>query len=136
MIAPGSIQGAMIRQYIKGADIKLSPHFHLKEFDCHCTRKECTITYVDDELIHYLEKKRSIWHEPITVVSGFRCTDHNREVGGKPGSYHLTGKAADIRVLGVKPGEVADACEDAGGLGRYSNFTHCDLRGYRARWWG
>lgn len=125
-----------ISQFVKGSDIQLSPHFHLREFDCHCTRPGCTITYVDPELIYYLEKKRSRWAEPIAIVSGFRCTDHNREVGGKPGSFHLTGKAADIRVEGVKPSEVADECEDAGGLGRYPTFTHVDLRGYRARWWG
>lgn len=33
---------------------------------------------------------------PIAVNSGFRSKEVNKLVGGKPNSYHLNGKAADI----------------------------------------
>jgi zinc D-Ala-D-Ala carboxypeptidase len=76
---------------------------------------------------------------PVRVTSGFRCTAHNRAVGGKPGSIHLLGKAADVVALKVKPSTVAFAAESIrafanGGLGRYDTFTHVDVRGYRSRW--
>jgi uncharacterized protein YcbK (DUF882 family) len=44
--------------------------------------------------------------------------------------------AADIQVS-VAPAAVANAAETIfgdGGLGRYSSFTHVDVRGYHARW--
>lgn len=37
---------------------------------------------------------------PIVVNSGYRCQEVNRLVGGCPTSNHLTGCAADIRVMG------------------------------------
>jgi len=32
----------------------------------------------------------------MLVNSGFRCTKHNKEVGGVPSSAHTKGEAADI----------------------------------------
>ena len=58
----------------------------------------------------------------------------------------MTGKAADIRVKGMSPGEVATVIErlidegmmEQGGIGVYDEdgFTHYDCRGTRARWKG
>jgi uncharacterized protein YcbK (DUF882 family) len=59
-------------------------------------------------------------------------------VGGARGSQHLYGRAADIVVKGVKPSVVADYCEaiGMGGIGRYTTFTHIDVRDKKARWQG
>lgn len=78
----------------------------------------------------------------INVNSGWRSLAHNNSVGGKKRSKHLTGMAADIKVVGYRPKAVADAIERLmsmgaiaqGGLGRYPRFTHIDVRGRRARW--
>ncbi len=40
--------------------------------------------------------------DPIRINSGYRSPQLNRRVGGAAGSNHLTGCAADIRVLGTE----------------------------------
>lgn len=76
-------------------------------------------------------------NKPIIISSGYRCSAYNKRVGGAPKSQHLYGKAADIIVKGINSSKVAEVAENVfwdGGLGRYSNFTHVDTRGSRARW--
>ena len=54
----------------------------------------------------------------------------------------MSGKAADIAVGGVTARVVADTIEKLmtqgkmkqGGIGRYSVFTHVDVRGTKTRW--
>lgn len=49
-------------------------------------------------LVHYvLEPLRMRFSRPIIVNSGYRCIEVNKGVGGVPNSYHLFGRAADIR---------------------------------------
>ena len=75
-------------------------------------------------------------------MSGYRSPAHNREVGGATNSEHMQGRAADIKVAGFTPRQVADTIErliregrmKQGGLGRYASFTHYDTRGTAARW--
>lgn len=43
-----------------------------------------------------LDPLREKWGKPITVNSGYRCTELNKKVGGVPTSMHLQGRAADI----------------------------------------
>ena len=62
--------------------------------------------------------------------------------GGVKNSQHILGKAADIRIEGMKPKEVHSIIEELiskgdmlqGGLGLYSSFVHYDFRGRKARW--
>jgi len=126
----------MIREFIKGEHDKIGDNFYSSDFDCHCTRPECKVTYIDSALIEYLDAKVRKWKRIPTIVSGFRCTAHNRSVGGKPGSFHLIGQAADIKVPGMTPTQVQKDCEDAKGLGRYKTFTHVDTRMGKSRWKG
>lgn len=74
---------------------------------------------------------------PIWVTSGYRCPVHNSRLSGAAAnSQHMYNTAADIQVS-VAPAAVANAAETIfgdGGLGRYSSFTHVDVRGYHARW--
>lgn len=130
----------MIKEYRKGSDIQLSVHFHLRAFDCRCHDSSCVVTYVDDELIEALEIMfpacPTMW-----LSCGFRCTKHNRLIGGKPGSLHLTGKAADIHAHGYDGKEIAAIASiisafNIGGIGQYATFAHCDVRGYSSRWFG
>lgn len=39
---------------------------------------------------------REAWGKPITVTSGYRCSELNRLVGGVATSTHMQGMAADI----------------------------------------
>ncbi len=115
---------------------KLSPHFAEAEFACRC----CGMVRVNIRLVHMLEQLREqLGGKPVVINSGYRCAVHNRAVGGVRQSQHLQGNAADIIVANVAPREVAEISEKMGfpGLGRYSGFTHVDVRpGENALWVG
>lgn len=114
---------------------KLSEHFSKKEFQCkHCNG----IINIDPLLIAKLECLRSaMGNIPIIINSGYRCTIHNKNVGGATGSLHMRGKAADIRVNGdmAELGKLADRIFSNGGVGLYRNFVHVDT-GTSRRWFG
>lgn len=49
------------------------------------------------------------------VTSGYRSFEHNKEVGGQPNSYHLTGNARDIaKTKGMTLGKVVSALKEQG----------------------
>ena len=122
----------------------LSPHFRVAEFDCnHCGQYG---SMVDPQLLVVLEELRAHFNgSPVTINSGVRCPEHNRNVGGASNSCHLshgslTGKpcAADIVVSGQAPSTVhaylTSKYPDRYGIGHYSSFTHIDVREQKARW--
>jgi uncharacterized protein YcbK (DUF882 family) len=94
------------------------------------------------KLAQNLEVIRSYFNLPIKIDSGWRSEAHNRKIGGVKNSQHVKGKAADIVIKGKTPGEVQNAIEilikagkiSEGGIGKYPNFTHYDIRGTKARW--
>ncbi len=45
-----------------------------------------------------LDLARSLAGVPFKISSGYRCTKHNKQVGGVKNSAHLTGLAVDIEV--------------------------------------
>ena len=116
--------------------MKLSEHFDDSEFSCHHCKK-LPEHGMDGELIQLLEAIRE-QTGPITIMSGYRCPDHNRAVGGAKSSQHLLGTAADIQVFGFTPKQVALIAQHLmptkGGVGIYPTFTHVDVRRNRARW--
>jgi uncharacterized protein YcbK (DUF882 family) len=54
--------------------------------------------------------KVAVGGKPVMINSGFRSKQVNDSVGSKDSSQHRTGCAADIRVPGMKPREVVEAC--------------------------
>ncbi|MCW1830249.1 D-Ala-D-Ala carboxypeptidase family metallohydrolase [Enterobacter asburiae] len=115
----------------------LSKHFSRSEFACHCG---CKFDSISPELITVLEDARAHFCAPVKINSGYRCEKHNAKIGGVTNSPHVQGIAADIVVSGRTPAIVADYLEckypDRYGVGRYSIFTHIDVRQTRARWRG
>ena len=111
----------------------LSANFNRSEFAC---KDDCGFDTVDSILLEGLETIRAHFSKPITVTSGCRCFNHNRNVGGSRGSKHMKGRASDIMVEETLPSEVADYAESLGlSVGRYETFTHVDSRsGPPARW--
>ena len=82
----------------------LSTHFSSDEFRCKCG---CGICRVSPVLLEKLERLRNTYRNPIEINSGCRCPDHNKRVGGKPNSSHITTnakpcEAADIRIVDGK----------------------------------
>lgn len=120
--------------------MRLSAHFERSEFACGCG---CGRDTADAELIEVLEWLRAeLGSKPVIITSGHRCLEHNRAVGGAPGSQHLHGRAADIVVRGVPAARVQKVLQDRFpawlGIGSYARFTHVDTRthGKPARWTG
>jgi uncharacterized protein YcbK (DUF882 family) len=57
-----------------------------------------------------LEEVRALLNKPILINSGFRSKAVNDAVGSRDTSQHRIGCAADIRVPGMTPKEVVEAC--------------------------
>ena len=125
--------------------MKLEENFSLSEFKC----KDGT--QVPEELmdnVKLLAKNLQVLREelgrPIRIISGYRSPKYNRRIGGARRSQHMTAKAADIKVSGMTPAEVKavitrlikEGKMHSGGIGLYTTFTHYDVRGRNARWYG
>lgn len=131
-----------VKTYKKGSTAKLSDNFKVSEFACHGSGC-CSEVLIDSDLVNLVQKIRTHFGKKVTVSSAYRCSKHNRNVGGATGSYHTKGKAADIIVDGVKPAEVAKYAESLGvkGIGLYEtakdgHFVHVDTRTTKSFWYG
>ena len=120
----------------KDGNIRVSTNFKVKEFAC---QDGSDPIFIDSELVSVLQKIRNHFGKPVTITSAYRTPNHNKNVGGTTYSQHLYGKAADIKVQGIAPKEVATYAETLlgeGGIGTYSTFTHIDVRATKSRWQG
>ncbi|ECK7541719.1 DUF882 domain-containing protein, partial [Campylobacter jejuni] len=86
--------------------MKNNPYFKESEFKCKCGKCELPQNVPSDELIDILCEIREHYNAPVIINSGYRCKEHNAEVGGAPKSQHAIGSAADFMVKGVKTEEV------------------------------
>lgn len=116
--------------------MKLSENFSDYEFKCHCGK--CDIILPPQELLDVLEDVRYNFYRPVTIMSGYRCKAHNTAVAGARHSKHMLGIAADIIVSGIAPSLVHKYLvvkyPNKYGIGKYSKFTHIDVRENKARW--
>lgn len=99
--------------------MQLSPNFSLAELTV--TGRNMRNVPGDAEIANLralaaniLQPLRDAIDRPITVTSGFRSRKVNAAVGGAATSQHLRGEAADIRVEGMTPLQVAQTIVDLG----------------------
>ena len=114
--------------YINADYGQLSQHFKASEFQC---KDKAEGLLVAKELIELLEKIRNHFDAQVIINSGYRTPSWNSRVNGRPNSYHCKGMAADIVVKGHSTQEVAkyaDGIMEQGGIMRYTNFVHVDVR--------
>lgn len=125
-----------INIYAKGNATQLSQNFKSTEFDCHGSGC-CSETLIDEKLIQFLQKIRTHFGKSVHINSGYRCKAHNSKVGGASKSNHMDGEAADIRINGVTPIEIAQYAESIGvlGIGVYSWGVHIDTRTSKYFWY-
>lgn len=119
--------------YVKADYGNLSEHFKAREFQCKDKTKDLLIA---TELIETLEKIRSHFNAPVIINSGYRTPNWNTKCNGASNSYHCKGMAADIVIKGHSSQEVAkyaDSIMEQGGVIKYTNFTHIDVREERYR---
>ena len=128
----------MVKSYKRSEKVQLSKNFRLDEFKCKCGK--CDPILLDEKLVELLQKIRDHFGKSVNINSGYRCPSHNAspKVGGNPGSHHMKGKAADIRVEGVTPLEVAKYAESIGiqRIGLYDTFVHIGSDSSRHYWKG
>lgn len=121
----------MIKSYIVEAECfkKLGKNFIVKEFAC---SDGSPVVFIDEKLWKTLDALREKIGKPIIITSGYRTPSLNKKVGGAAYSYHMRGMAADIKVSGVTPKEVAEKLNeivpDECGIIVYKSWVHFDVR--------
>lgn len=134
----------MIKTYNYNDNAKLSEHFAASEFSCKCGRNH--EFKVDDSLVSNLEKLFSkLDCSKIIVTSGYRCVQHDKNVGGSGFGQHVEGTAADICCYGqdgkpISSKLVCCAAQDIGfkGIANINTsyqYTHVDMR-VNGKWYG
>lgn len=117
----------------------LSTNFWKEEFRCPCKKCRRKKVRVSNLLLHKLEMMVIIidaelnFHKPVIVLSGNRCEEYNKKIGGHPNSAHIPkpeGEGADIKVEGMTPIELGLIAEEVGGLriGIAEWGIHIDVR--------
>jgi len=128
-----------VKAYSKAKDgtKKLSANFKVKEFAC---KDGSDPVFIAPSLVEVLQKIRTHFGKAVNINSAYRTPTYNKKIGGATYSQHCYGTAADIRISGVKPKDVAAYVEtlmpNCGGIGIYSNFIHVDVRATKSRWNG
>jgi uncharacterized protein YcbK (DUF882 family) len=122
---------------------KLTNNFTLEEFNSKCGRDIPNNVLPNIlQLAKNLQVLRDAVGKSISITSGYRSPQHNKKIGGAKDSQHVKGLAADIKVSGMTPKEVALVIEGLieqgkmkqGGIGIYPSWVHYDVRGTKARW--
>jgi uncharacterized protein YcbK (DUF882 family) len=111
------------------ANEKVGQHFKVREFAC---KDGSQVVFIDSYLVNTLDILRNQVGKPVYINSGYRTPTRNKEVGGAKYSYHMRGMAADIRVDGISPKEIANKLNkivpDECGIIVYENWVHLDVR--------
>lgn len=147
----------MVNTYNYSDAVQITEHFNSSEFRC---KDGSNHSYkVDNTLVTNLEKFFRVIPElfgvgvsKIVVTSGYRCSAHDRSVGGYGSGPHVDGKAADICVfddnlIPVSSKLVCCAAQEIGFLGianitKDYIYTHVDMkdrknaRGMSYKWYG
>lgn len=134
----------MIQTYPFNDNTQLSAHFNVSEFRCKCGKVHDTL--LADELVEKLEQLYATLDcSKIIVTSGFRCSMHDRTVGGSGTGQHTKGNAADICCYGqdgqpISSKVVCCKAQDIGFMGIANitaayQYTHVDVRP-NGKWYG
>ena len=121
----------------KEGNVKLSNNFKVNEFRC---KDNSDVIFIAPALVDILQAIRNHYGKAVNINSAYRTPTYNKKVGGATYSQHLYGTAADIRINGVKPKDLAAYIEtlmpNYGGIGIYPTFVHVDIRKVKSRWKG
>ena len=134
----------MTKTYPYNDTTQLTAHFNVSEFRCKCGKVHDTL--LTDELVEKLEQLYAALDcSKIIVTSGFRCSMHDRTVGGSGTGQHTKGNAADICCYGqdgqpISSKVVCCKAQDIGFTGIANitaayQYTHVDVRP-NGKWYG
>ena len=117
----------------------LSTHFWKSEFKCpclKCRRKKVRVSslllFKLEMMITIIDKSLNV-HKPVIVLSGNRCEEENKRIGGFPTSSHIPkpdGEAADIKVKRISSIKLGLIAEKVGGrrIGIGKVYIHVDVK--------
>lgn len=126
----------MVNSYIMDTDAnkKVGQHFKVKEFAC---KDGSQVVFIDSYLVSILDILRNQVGKPVIINSGYRTPTRNKEVNGAKYSYHMRGKAADIRIEGMTAKEIANKLNkiipNECGIIVYNTWVHIDTRNKKYR---
>jgi hypothetical protein len=114
---------------------RITTHFHSTEFRCKCG---CGRIYIDEGLVNKLEQLFAKLNASKCIISsGYRCSKHDKNVGGNGYGQHTKGYAADC-VYYDKKGKIIPSkivvctAYDTGlfkGMANINNnYQHLDVR--------
>lgn len=123
---------------------QITEHFNSNEFQCKCGRNHQF--ELSDDLVNKLEKLyKKLNCGKIIITSGYRCTQHDKSVGGSGSGQHTLGTAADIKcydkkdkIIGSKTVCCAAQLLGFTGIANIDNTytaTHVDVRTF-GTWYG
>ena len=127
-------------------DVQVTKNFNLSEMEFFDTIPPQLVAAAT-ELLKNLQVIRDAAGKSVTIISGYRSPERNKEVGGAQMSQHMFANAADIKIKDMTPDAMGTLIEKLisegkikqGGLGIYprtDGWVHYDTRGTKARWRG
>ena len=133
-----------VNHYDYNDSTQLSPHFNVREFRCSCGGNHEIL--IASELVDKLEQLYTALNcSKIIVTSGYRCTEHDKAVGGTSSGQHTKGTAADVCCYGqdgqlISSKAVCCKAQDLGftGIANITSsyqYTHLDVR-TSGKWYG
>lgn len=117
----------------KSGRVMASENFSQAELECKGVSCNCKYPGMTTLLMHLVEDLRMEFG-PLIVNSAYRCAVHNKAVGGAPDSYHMKGRALDIRPArsSVTPEQIYEYLTSKYprryGFGLYNTMCHVDDR--------
>lgn len=110
----------------KHGNTAIVPNFKVREF---ASKDGADTVKIDMELAFILQAIRTVCGV-TTINSAYRTPSHNKKVGGASSSYHLYGRAADIKCSNANLDTICNVANSLGVLGiiKYPTFVHIDTR--------
>ena len=118
----------------------ISEFITLAEYRCSCCGQLPPDLFLHDirnpyrDFFDTFDSIRDVWGKAIPISSGYRCKQHNHDIGGSPMSVHLFGLALDMDFADDDETERAheQIIRDFPGLrvGKYidtGDFIHIDM---------
>lgn len=85
-------------------------------FRCDCQGRYCDgfPVLINPTLVDKIDELEKLLKKTVQIISGVRCEKRNVEADGSKRSFHLLGRAADIRCETMRVDELAAVAEAVG----------------------
>ena len=103
-------------------DNLLSKNLTRNEVACRCG---CGFDIAAPELVETFQAVRDYIGQPIRIMSGCRCPEHNSKVGGVKDSAHIMGQALDMHISGLAPRTFGEMVRQAHQNGLLPHLRYC-----------